>query len=130
MAEQGEQNDKIRKHQKDLISSISGGLIVILLGVLFLLVTMDYLGWSNWWTYFLVGIGVILIIEAIVRSALPQYRYGVLGRLIGGIVLIAVGAGSIYGLGNWWPLILIGVGIAVIIGALFGVRRSEGCSKS
>lgn len=124
MVEQSEHHKKGQKYRQDLLSGILGGLIVMLLGVLFLLVNMGYLYWSNWWAYFLVGIGVILIIESIIRATFPQYSRPYIAKLIGGIILIFLGVGSIYGIGHWWPLILIGVGIAIIIGALWR-RKSQ-----
>jgi len=130
MAEQDEHKEIEKKRGKDPLAGITGGLIVILLGVLFLLRNMGYLHWGNWWAYFLVGIGVFLILEAIVRSAIPQYRCGILGRVIGGIVLIFIGAGNIYGIGHYWPLILVGVGIAIIVATMFGFKKSGKCSKS
>jgi hypothetical protein len=130
MAEQKETNKKIEsraeeRHKKDSLSGIIGGLIIILLGVLFLLRNMGYLWWHNWWAYFLLGLGVILIIDAVIRSLVPQYRRPIIGRLIGGIVLIFIGAGNIYGIVDWWPLILVGVGIAIIIGAVLKHKKAE-----
>ena len=130
MAEPNEQNKKTEtppeeKSRKDSLSGIIGGLIVILLGVLFLLRNMGYLWWTNWWAYFLVGLGVILLIDAFIRSTVPQYHRPVIGRVIGGIILIFIGAGNIYGISDWWPLILVGVGVGIIIGAVLKHRKFE-----
>ncbi len=80
-----------KKHKDDPFSSMTGGLILILLGVLFLLANMDYISWSGWWQYFLMGLGVILILEAIIRSASRSYRQDITGKLIGCLVLIFIG---------------------------------------
>lgn len=120
-----EQQPAQKKHRKDTLSGIEWGLIVILLGVIFLLRNMGYIRWGNWWAYLLLGIGVILIIDAIIRITLPQYGRVVTGRIIGGIVLLAIGAGNIYGIGHWWPMILVAVGLAVIISALLKTKQPE-----
>jgi len=113
------------KHKKDPLSGVVGGLIVILLGVLFLLATMDYIDWSIWWAYLLMGIGGIFIIEVIIRTASPAYRRPITGKLIAGFVLIAIGAANIYGLEHWWPLIIIAVGIIIIFSALWRGKKPE-----
>jgi type IV secretory pathway VirB2 component (pilin) len=54
---------------------------------------------------------------------MPAYRRPVFGKLIAGLVLIAIGASNIYGLGEWWPLIIIGVGVVILFNALFRIRK-------
>lgn len=112
-----ENSEENKKH--DPFSRITGGLILILLGVLFLLVTLDYLSWGDWWPYFLIGLGVIFILEGIIRSTSPSYREHVTGKFIAGLVLIVIGSSFIVGLSNWWPLIIIAVGVIVLISPLW-----------
>lgn len=107
-----------RRGKHDPHSGIFGGLILILLGVLFLLATMDVISWGNWWAYLLLGLGAIFIIEFIVRSVTPAYRHSQKGRLIVGTVLIIIGGAHILGMVSWWPLILIAVGIIIIFTSL------------
>ena len=69
---------------------------------------------------FLLGTGVIVLIEVLLRLVIPTYRRGILGSLIGAIVCFALG------LGRWqviWPLIIVAVGLSILIGALTGRRR-------
>jgi hypothetical protein len=69
---------------------------------------------------FLLGAGVIVLFEVILRLIIPAYRRGIFGSLIGAIVCFALG------LGRWqviWPLIIIAVGLSILIGALTGRRR-------
>ncbi len=109
-------NDRESKRPKhDPLSGLTGGLILILLGTLFLLTTMDYLSWSNWWQYFLLGLGAIFILEALIRLIIPKAGKSFTGKLIGGSILLIIGASFVFGLVTWWPLILIAVGIIVII---------------
>jgi hypothetical protein len=105
-----------RKHQKnDPLSGMTGGLILILLGVLFMLAQEDIISWDNWWKYFLIGLGGIFILEALVRIARsePSGRYA--GKLIGGAVLVVIGGISVFGMVSWWPMILIGLGLFLIL---------------
>ena len=39
------------KHGKDPLSVITGGLILIWLGALFLLRNMGFILWHNWWSF-------------------------------------------------------------------------------
>ena len=78
------------------------GLLLIVLGISFYL---SMLGWGSWWQFFLIGLGVIFLIEGRIRGP---------GRIFLGLVLIAVSVALLTGLGNWWPLILIVAGLAVI----------------
>ncbi len=111
------------KHPKsDPLAGMTGGLILILLGVLFLLAQEDIISWDNWWKYFLIGLGGIFILEALVRISRsePSRRYT--GKLIGGAVLAVIGGASVFGMVSWWPLILIVLGLFLI---LVSFRRSE-----
>lgn len=105
-------------HKRDPYSGIFGGLILILLGVLFLLATMDVISWGDWWAYFLVGLGAIFIIEFIVRSVTPAYLRQDKGKLVIGTVLVIIGGAHIVGMVSWWPLILIAVGIIIVFTSL------------
>ena len=111
------------RHKHDPLSGVTGGLILILLGVLFLLATLDYLAWSDWWAYFLFGLGCILILDAVLRILILNQRQGLSGKFIGGTILIIIGAANIFGLVTWWPLILIAVGVVVIVSSLAKSRK-------
>jgi len=116
---QEKNNQSSAKGQKrDHYSGIFGGLILILLGVLFLLATMDVISWGDWWAYFLVGLGAIFIIEFIVRSVTPAYLRQDKGKLVIGTVLVIIGGAHILGMVSWWPLILIAVGIIIVFTSL------------
>jgi hypothetical protein len=99
-----------------------GGLILIWMGLLFLAVTQKErfplpINWENWWAYFIGGIGVILFIDVLLRLAMPAYRRAIVGRLIGAVILMALGLGGIYGVGTLWPLAFIAIGLAILVGA-------------
>lgn len=126
MTENNSKEEKKESSQKsprdDAFSGVIGGLIVILLGVMFLLATMDIISWGKWWAYFLLGLGAILIFDGIIRSATAAYRHHARGRLIGGAVLAVVGGAFVFGMTNWWPLIIIAVGIILIISSLAKIK--------
>ena len=109
--------DESVKPKPDYPPKVTGGLILILLGILFLMSEMDKVSWSDWWAYFLVGLGAIFLIEALLRSFSPEGRRAIGGRLVAGPILIVIGASHLIGLEHWWPLVLIVVGIGVLISA-------------
>ncbi len=115
--------DNKKKAKQDSFSKITNGLILILLGVLFLLATLGYLSWEKWWAYFLIGLGAIFLFEVAVRAASPEISQRFTGKLIAGIVLIIIGAAHIFGLVTWWPLILIAVGLAMIVSYFHGAKK-------
>jgi hypothetical protein len=116
----GEKREHHKKH--DPLSGMTGGLILILLGILFFMAQLDYIHWSNWWAYFLIGLGAIFILESVIRIFYPQYGRRVTGKLIAGAILIVIGAANVFGMVIWWPLILIVVGIFIIINS---VQKSD-----
>lgn len=102
---------------------LTGGLILILLGVLFLLSQMDRISYGDWWAYFLVGLGGIFILEFLIRSLSTTHRPTRTGKLIAGLVLVIVGGSHLIGFEEWWPLILIAVGAALLLSPLLRKNR-------
>lgn len=121
--EKEEKQEKDEKHRRDPLGGAIFGLIVIAVGVLFLLASQDKIDWGDWWAYLLTAIGCIFIIEVILRSIMPAFRRPVFGKLLAGLILIAIGASNIYGWGSWWPLIVIGAGILILFNALFRQKK-------
>jgi hypothetical protein len=74
------------------------------------------------WALIFFGAGVIVILEALARIVMPEYRRGVMGSFIFGTILIAIGLGSIWGWGVIWPLVLIIIGVAIMLGGFFRSR--------
>lgn len=121
--EEKEEKGTEEKWRRDPLARVIFGLIVIAVGVLFLLASQDKIAWEDWWAYFLLVLGGIFLFEVLLRSVMPAYRRPVFGRLIAGMVLIAIGASNIYGLVSWWPLIIIGVGFIILFSAFFRPRK-------
>ncbi|MBD3289395.1 hypothetical protein GF337_11385 [candidate division KSB1 bacterium] len=91
------------------------GLILIWLGSSIFLHRIDALIYGDWWDYFLLGVGIIFFAEVFVNLFLIPDSHLLTGKLIAGAVLIALGASDIYGIHEWWPLILIVMGILILL---------------
>ena len=68
------------------------------------------------WSLIFLGAGVLLLAEIVIRLIFPSYRRPVLGTSILAIVFLAIGIGS---WGLIWPLVLILIGLALLLGGLF-----------
>lgn len=123
------------KWRRDPISTIVWAAIFIWAGLVFLAYNLGYLksiqfkGWeipgiSNVidlgpWSLVLIGAGVIILLEVLVRLLIPEYRRPVGGSIFFGIFLIAMGLGNVYGWGIIWPLVLIALGLSIILRGIF-----------
>jgi LiaF transmembrane domain len=70
------------------------------------------------WSFILIGAGVLFLIEALIRMAVPAYRRPVTGTVIFGALLIAGGLG---GAMNWTllgPIFLITIGLILLLQSL------------
>lgn len=91
------------------------GLVLVLLGVLFLLSQAGWVTGDAWWQSLLIGLGVISILNGMAYYHNPAYRWGSYGKFIVGIVMIIIGTLFILGSSQWWPVALIVAGIAFLI---------------
>ena len=48
----------------------------------------------------------------------------VMGPLIGGLVLLMIGGAGIIGMKDWWPFVLIAIGVVVIFGGIRARTRT------
>lgn len=96
-----------------------GGLILILLGGLFLANQQNWISGNTWWQYLLIGLGVISIVTGLVQYHALEYYHSRRHKFVWGAILIALGLMFLLGISQWWPLVLIGAGIAVLLGFLF-----------
>lgn len=74
------------------------------------------------WSFILMGVGIILWIEALIRVTVPAYRRPVTGTIIFGALLFAGGLG---GAVNWTilgPVFLITIGVLLLLQSL--LRRT------
>jgi len=75
------------------------------------------------WSIIMLGAGVILIFETIIRLVLPQFHRYVGGSLITGAVFISIGLGNLFGWDLVWPVVLIAIGVSVLLGGLLRKRE-------
>jgi uncharacterized membrane protein HdeD (DUF308 family) len=95
------------------------GLLLIMIGLIFFAQEQGWISSETWWHYLLIGLGVIFIIDGLVRTWGSEYRRESLGRFIPGIILLFVGLAFLFSFAQWWPLILIGVGVVILLSFLF-----------
>ena len=113
--EKDEKDEKNEKGDDDKYGAIIGGLIVTWLGALLLLQNQDIIRGSEFGGYFLMGIGVILIFRGLLAvQETGSFDQG-FGYLIGGGIVVLIGAGIIYNIREWWAFILIGLGLVIIL---------------
>ena len=95
------------------------GLVLVLLGGLFLAGQQNWISGDAWWQWLLIGLGAISIISGLVQYHAPEYHHSRRHKFVWGVVLIALGTVFLLGFSHWWPAVLIGAGIAVILGGLW-----------
>jgi hypothetical protein len=119
--ERDEKSEKDEKHEDNVSSSIMGGLVLLWLGISFLLREYGYIRDASWWSYFLLGLGVILFLRGILSYSKTSSWRSAQGYLIGGIIVSLIGVSDIINLRNWWGLILIIFALYIILTGL-GLR--------
>lgn len=112
--EKDEKGEKNEKHDdEDEYGALIGGGIMVWLGALLLLQNQGVLR-GNFGGYFLMGIGVILGLRGVLAYQTPGQTDTGYGFLIGGGVVLLIGAGITYNIQDWWAFILIGFGLLII----------------
>jgi hypothetical protein len=109
----------------DALGPIIWGLIIIFAGLAFAAVNLGmypWLTWENVWSLIFIGAGSLFALEVIIRILMPTYRRPIRGRIILAFVALAVGLGGLIGWEVTWPLIIIAVGLAIVIGVFVRPR--------
>ena len=125
------------KYQRDPLSPIIWGLILLWAGGVLLLSNLGLLdsllrrtviapAWverlTQGWSLVMLGAGVIILIEVAIRLLIPLYRHSIVGTAILAIVFIGIGLGDLISWNILWPLVLIALGLIIV---LRGVLRSK-----
>jgi len=116
---------RVEKWTRDPLGGLIWGLIIIWVGLTLVaanLGTFPWLTWDNAWALIFIGAGLIFLLEVVIRVAIPTYRRPIRGRLILAFIALAIGAGSFIGWELTWPLIVVAIGIAIIVGVLLRPR--------
>jgi len=109
----------------DALGPLVWGLVIIFAGLAFAAINLGmypWLTWDNVWSVIFIGAGLLFLLEVILRILMPTYRRPIRGRIILAFVALAIGLGGIIGWEVTWPLIIIAVGLAVIIGVFVRPR--------
>ncbi len=77
-------------------------------------------GGADMWDWLMLGAGGLLLLQAFFQLLLPHAGHASAFWIIVGAVLFALGAGAIFGLNltQWWPAILILIGLSWLARAL------------
>jgi hypothetical protein len=67
------------------------------------------------WPVILIGAGLIVLIEVVLRLVVPSFRRHVGGTLVWAAILIGAGLGDIYGWNLVWPFVLIAIGLGFLL---------------
>jgi len=133
-----EEKNVEEKWRRDPISAIIWAFLLIYAGVILLADNLGYL--DTWmanlaaatnlpflaelqvWSVIMLGAGLILLVEVLIRLLIPEYRRGVGGTIIFAFILISVSLGNQIGWTIVLPMILIGAGLAILVRGLFSRR--------
>lgn len=109
------------RRRRDPLRGLFWGLLLILIGILFF-INQQGTDWDNLWKYLLIGLGAIFIIDGLAHYWRPAYHYGGFGRFIPGVVLLFVGLAFLFDFSQWWPVILIAIGVIILLSLPFRRR--------
>ena len=112
------------KWRRDPLGTVAWALVLIWSGVALLLVNnttlldgfsfLHHAWWgSSVWSLIFLGAGVIFLLEALVRLAVPAYRRPIWGTLFFAVVLIGVGLGNVFDWRVVFALVLIFLGLSM-----------------
>ena len=111
------------KHRRVWSYSMIVGLDLLVIGIVVFLWARDVLSVRETLAYFLFGIGAISLFDVLARYLkLAPLRF-MWCRLMFAFVLLSTGGAVLGGIGDWWPLIVILVGVGILLNALLGFLR-------
>lgn len=129
--------------ERDTLSSVVWASILIWAGLVFLAVNSGWLdrvlaassvakylpkGMEVFepavWGIIMLGAGLILFVETIIRLLVPQFNKHLGGTLVAAAIFTAIGLGNIFQ--NWsliWPFMLIALGATILLGGLLRKKK-------
>lgn len=126
--EKEEKGDTGEKWRRDPIDALWWALFLIWIGIVIL---ADYYGYLarferlETWSIIMIGAGVLVLLGVLARLVVPAYRRPVLGNVILGVVLLAIGLTDVVDLKGpvVGAIILFLIGGSIIVGGLTRGRR-------
>ena len=114
--ERWEWRNKMRESRRNRpFHGLFGGMALILIGALFLANQLSWISGDTWWKWLLIGLGAIMMVSWLVQyRAAPEFRHWGRGRFIWGMALVVLGILLLLGFSQWWPIVIIGVGVACL----------------
>ena len=132
-----EEEKRDEKSHQDPLSSLVWALILIWAGLVFLgdnLGLLDTIAADtqqigditiqqvSTWSMIFLGAGVLVFVEALIRTFVPAYRSSTGGNFFLAAVFLGIGLGGLIGYSLVWPFILIAMGLAALASALIRKR--------
>jgi len=111
------------KHRRVWSYGMIVGLELLLIGVILFLWARDVLSVRETLAYFLFGMGSISLFDTVARYARLAPRRFMWCRLMLAFLLLSAGGAVLGGIGAWWPLIVILVGVGILLNALLSLVR-------
>jgi hypothetical protein len=120
------EKDWEEKWRTDPVRAAGWAAILIWVGVALLLEnlgTWRQLGLpGDAWPMILLGAGIIVLGQVVVRLTVAEYRRPITGSLIIGLLLVAAGLGELVNVDITGPLILIAIGLILLFSGIFRRR--------
>jgi hypothetical protein len=116
--EEKEEKSWDEKWRRDPLSAAIWAGILVWAGLVFLADNLGLLARIerlDAWGLIFVGAGLLVLLEVVVRSVMPDYRRPVTGTLIFGIILLGIGLGDLIGWGVIWAVVLIIIGLSILV---------------
>ncbi len=115
--------DMAEKWRQDPLSAMVWAAILIIGGFVLILDNLRVpIFRGNGWDIALMCAGLIVGVEAVVRSLIPEYSRPIRGTLILAAVLFGLGLSGFIGWGVTWALIIIAIGVSILV---TGFRRGR-----
>jgi hypothetical protein len=111
------------KHRRVWSYGMILGLELLLIGVILFLWARDVLSVRETLSYFLFGMGAISLFDVVARYAQLAPRRFMWCRLMFAFLLLSSGGAVLGGIGDWWPLILILIGVGILVNALLSFLK-------
>ncbi|GAB4400740.1 MAG: hypothetical protein Kow00123_09150 [Anaerolineales bacterium] len=122
--EKREEKSAEEKWQRDPLGTVIWAGILIWAGFILLAGNLGYLdAWAKQlgvsdlsaWNFVFLGAALLLVLEILLRLAIPAYRRPVVGTAIFALILFGIGLGDRFGWELIWPAILIILGLSILL---------------